>query len=387
MRTASPRFRLLVTLGCLALSGGAGLYVLSQRGGGDRGTVDATLMDIRRQLPADQAFLEAPEGSTFRRPALSEEQVETLFPQVLHPAAMYHPRQYFGFAPNVKVRRRFGEHPDGGYLVTTNSLGLRRSTEVAVEPPDLRVLVVGDSHVDGVCNSEESFPFLLEQSLRARGRDAEVLNAARGGQSPVNYPGTIERYADLGPDEVIVMFTGANDFLELLGFGRLFQGYETDGYTMEALEAREEALELDMPVFMSGLHTGHALHVRQADLPLLEGLVVDAVRELALVARDAGASVTVVLLPPTALVEGLELRSTADAMLERLGVSREQVLAQLAPLAGLLEAACQEVGAGFVDLHPHMTPECFWEADLHLSLVGQGVVRDVLLDTLPYLRD
>ena len=89
MRKASPLARVLFTLACLVVALGAGLYALRERRASYGETVEGAFVDLdaarlKRGLPPDQEYLSAPEGSTFRRPALSREQVKALMPQLNH---------------------------------------------------------------------------------------------------------------------------------------------------------------------------------------------------------------------------------------------------------------------------------------------------------------
>src|SRR5690606_18882269 len=89
---------------------------------------------------------------------------------------------YFSRAPNLEVRVPWPEHPNGEYVMRTNALGMREDEEVDPCRPDLRILVTGDSHTDGICANSESFCNRLEARLAAEdgGRTVEALNAAAG---------------------------------------------------------------------------------------------------------------------------------------------------------------------------------------------------------------
>jgi hypothetical protein len=116
--------------------------------------------------------------------------------------------------PHFQGHIDLAEHPQGGWDIRTNALGLREDQEVPEEKADLRVLVVGDSHVDGLCANADSFPNLLEASLSERhpGRTIEVVNAGTGGWSFYNYLGALEGLAYLRPDVFVVVVYGGNDF-------------------------------------------------------------------------------------------------------------------------------------------------------------------------------
>lgn len=84
----------------------------------------------------------------------------------------YHPVIGYRFIPELKARVR---HEGGGYLVQTNSLGFRQSTELTPTPATgrKRVLVFGDSYTagDGVSNGHR-YTDLIEQKFD----NVEIVN-------------------------------------------------------------------------------------------------------------------------------------------------------------------------------------------------------------------
>ncbi len=79
-----------------------------------------------------------------------------------------------------------------------------------------RIIVTGDSHIDGVVNTNETFPNVLEAELNKFQNDkkAEVINAGVGFYSFQNYFGVIKKYANLKTDLFIVTVYTGNDFIE-----------------------------------------------------------------------------------------------------------------------------------------------------------------------------
>lgn len=389
MRSTSPGVRLGVTLACLALA--VVLVWTAVRGWEERARTTVDTVTVPETVKLDAGiWLEVPEGSRLKRPRLEGELLARLMPQVEANMNQAHPRQYFGYKPNIRRWRDLPEHPEGGYWITTNSLGLRRDSECAEEQPDLRVLVAGDSHVDGVCSSDESFPTLLEVALGASagGKAVEVLNAARGGQGPYNYLGTVERFADLAPDAVVVWFTGSNDWLELVRYGRLFESLPGVPYGRDVARKRKRCQERDLHVFMAGLHTAHALLCRSEDFPLAQDLGRRWVHDLQLIANEVGAPLVLVYLPPPILIEGVDVGPTYAEMLRILEVEDAEVRTVLQTLGDTLASACMELEVPFFDLGPPLAAggnRNFWKGDLHLSLEGHAVVRDVLLEALAQL--
>lgn len=85
-----------------------------------------------------------------------------------------------------------------------NSLGFRGAeyAERSV-PGQNRLLVIGDSHVEGHgVGIERTFPSLLDRGLRARGWQA--VNVGVQGASPIYYASNLARYLNLNPDAVLI---------------------------------------------------------------------------------------------------------------------------------------------------------------------------------------
>jgi len=95
-----------------------------------------------------------------------------------------HPYYHHGFLPDVSTTTRWGERE---YAMHTNSLGFRDAAprEVALEPAGRRVLLIGDSFVEGIgVPWEETFVARLGEAL---GPSVELLNAGAVSYSPLLY--------------------------------------------------------------------------------------------------------------------------------------------------------------------------------------------------------
>ena len=128
-----------------------------------------------------------------RRYYLSADVAPVLFP--FGATEEYDAWSYFRHKPSQRLRLPLAEHDGGSFECSTNSLGLREDAELAAARPDLRILVTGDSHTDGVCENRESYANRLEASLLVDrpGKCVEVLNAGTGGFSFHNYLGVLEK--------------------------------------------------------------------------------------------------------------------------------------------------------------------------------------------------
>jgi hypothetical protein len=130
----------------------------------------------------------------------------------------FDPQVYFRHVPNIDFPIQWREHKNGSWIMHTNSLALREDGEPMAEKPDLRIIVAGDSHTEGVCHNYESFTHVLGRALSAAhpGKKIEAINAAKGGFTFYNYLGTLEKFLYLKPDVFIVSVYGGNDFEEVL---------------------------------------------------------------------------------------------------------------------------------------------------------------------------
>lgn len=113
------------------------------------------------------------------------------------------------------------EHPNGQYRLKTNANGFRENTPTLVQKANhtKRILITGDSHIDGVINNEESFPNLLEQKLNIYSKDYnsyEIINASCGYYSFQQYLGILKKNLYLKPDQFVITIYTGNDFIETL---------------------------------------------------------------------------------------------------------------------------------------------------------------------------
>lgn len=230
--TLGRLFILLVssTLALLA----AGAFLRSRRPADtvkmeDRGAAQDEMLQARRaELPEGERPTVDGQPGTWPRPFVSEpldkETAASFFPALDH-SAVFDPHVYVRRKGGVDHRMRFPEHPDGGWRVRTNSEGLREDDEIRTEQPDVRILVGGDSHTDGLCPNEASFANVLEALLADErpGETVEVLNTGTGAYHFYNYLGVLERFRELRPDLYVIAVYGGNDFYKNLGLLRYFE--------------------------------------------------------------------------------------------------------------------------------------------------------------------
>ena len=108
-----------------------------------------------------------------------------LIPADIHGFRSAHPYYHHGLLPNQSMRTQWGPY---AYAMFTNSLGFRDHDvrEISLKPERFRVLLIGDSHTEGVgVDYEESFAGRLADRVHTEG--IEVLNAGAVSYSPKLY--------------------------------------------------------------------------------------------------------------------------------------------------------------------------------------------------------
>lgn len=315
---------------------------------------------------------------------LDEETAALFFPAIGKSELwVYDPLAYLRRASHRSFFRRFEEHPDGGWRVNTNALGLREDEEVRSEKPDVRIVVTGDSHTDGLCATHESFANVLEALLAEEWpeKTVESLNAGTGSHNLYNYLGTVERLAGLDPDVFIVVVYGGNDFSGAMILQRFFHHRRPWAVDPHRLAVRDtgETLgsigpqELKQEVYFLNNPGDEAVAV---------DLVCSISVELARRCARVGAELLFVYLPPPnagqpgPFREELdEVRRAADLEGVELGVS-DRIADPWLRFLG-------ERGLAHIDLRPHFRAAgevLYWRTDHHLDVAGHRLVGEVLFE-------
>lgn len=280
--------------------------------------------------------------------------------------------------PGVDSNRPFREHPEGRFRRRTNSVGMREDTDPRDPAPDLRILVMGDSHIAGVCSNQESFPTHLEAGLAAADpqRSVEVLNLAQGSYDALNYLGTFRTWGELEPDVLVLVIYGGNDFRGSLGLGRylLRRGPPT------RLPYQLSILHRDRPLGpgLVGQAVGQAAFflANPDEVDLARDLVAAVVLELAAQARARGTRFLLALLPSPSAGQPQIYLARLQAAMERVGADPAGLAVDDRLADGLL-AVLRSRGVAHLDLRPAFrsaSEALYWNTDLHLNLAGHELV-------------
>lgn len=291
-----------------------------------------------------------------------------------------------------KFTRSWSEHPDGAIHRRIDDLGLHRVRPLRRARPAVRVLVAGDSHVVGVCHTEETFPARLEAELESeRGPgQAEVMNAAFGGYSLYHYRGLLERFHHLGfrPDAFLVTVYGGNDLTSTLRTRYLLRGEPSPRSNHELemkLIVKQEENRGPWAQALSAVE-----YLRRSPL-LSEPCVassLELLEEMSERCDELGMRFVVVYLPSPLELPGHADQARLRQTQELLGLEAEH-LAAYAGVCERLRDGVRSAGWQFVDLleafgQVEAGTLLYWSTDLHLNVRGHELAAAAVL---PELRD
>jgi hypothetical protein len=294
---------------------------------------------------------------------------------------VYDRDSYYFARPDMRGRQTMAEHPEGFFPVITNSLGLREDTEVADIKPDLRILVTGDSHTDGVCSNEESFPNRLEALLTARdpGRSVEVLNAGRGSFGFHNYLGVYQKFRYLDSDVFIVGVYLGNDFqgdLKLSAWNRR-ERLPLVPPAMRQFQSR--AIEENAFAFaQTFLQLSWFDHLPET-IPRASASAQRVMGEIVRRCEEDGVLLVVLLIPAASDVEWYPHQVKFDRLVTICGLD-EKAMRLPWRMGDELEASL--AGTPLVDGRDVLVPEhgpYYWLTDKHLNLNGHATLARALL--------
>lgn len=297
----------------------------------------------------------------------------------------------FSFDPIVGIRRAAGidfrrkhrEHPDGGFQIRTNSLGMR--DDELIEDPELRLLFTGDSQTEGVCGIDESFVNLVEARLRDDhpGRRIDAANAGLGGTSPWYYLDILEASLPLEPDIFAPVFYGGNDFRGVIPLERFYRGRGRPR-KRKVPEGSTSASKLPNSIGSQELGQIEFFEANPKDRQIAVDTWIAVSMEMSRRCEAHGVAFRPVYLPPPLVTQGepyaelirkLELR--APTLLAKLSQSDE--------LADRWIDFLADAGIEVIDLRPPIAASgsrLYWTDDRHLNVEGQEIASRTLYDAL-----
>lgn len=341
------------------------------------------LLETRSRENYERGRLQLEEGQRLTLEPMPKERAEVFFPG-LGGRKVYDPHCYFFTKPGLRAVVDFAEHSEGRFAVVTNTLGMRENEDPAAKAPDLRILVTGDSHTDGVCSNHESFANRLEAQLAERRpeRSVEVLNAGCGSFNFHNYLGLYEKFRSLEPDIFVLCVYGGNDFKgDLKNFAwnrRIVLPRFSSGFS----KRQREAVAKYGNAYAQGFQqlAWFSDRPEAAQLALLSAR--DVLRELALRCAEDDIEFIVAWLPPASDVEWERHAEEFEALTELFKLDQDELRQSdrmadtiLAGLAGLERTTV-------VDLREPLGDgggPYYWKADKHLNVRGHAATARALL--------
>lgn len=324
-----------------------------------------------------------------RRTAIDPQVVARLTPTLERdinrkfPRVVYDPQAYYIGAPGWKGKVTFRDHPAGGWPTSYNQLGFRHPNELADPPPEVRVILCGDSHLEGLVPWSETTTALLEIGLRGRlrSRSVEVLNGAKGGYDINNYVGFLEYSLALKPQVFVVVVYGGNDFAGLLVMHAYLERFELK-YPDRKMQARiTAAAERHMAPMAQAFHQIAHFKGRPRNAQIALDASIRALRDMHASATKAGVALICAYLPPQHDVRPQDMRAELDELIEHFDFSEDD-LRITDRLADQLLDELDSQGLNVVDLRPALRAEperTYWESDHHLNTRGHHVVARELL--------
>jgi lysophospholipase L1-like esterase len=294
-----------------------------------------------------------------------------------------------GHLHKPKAKRDFPwkEHIKGRIIMRTNNLGFREDLDTKAKKTEgiVRILVSGDSHLDGVVYNVESFPNRWEALLNKGQKNPryECINGGIGCSGPQNYSGFLKRFLYLKPDVfVVVLYTG-NDFLDAVSIEEFRERFQTPprppGY-YDKMEAAVKKLScashqiLNQVVFFKTFPSliSRAIEITGTHFEIIKSIC-----------KDNNIKLLVVLLPTKLDVEAQFDRDRIKAVNEILQLSKKDFGINRR-LTKLFIAWLVKNKIDYIDLYPFMkggNQELFWKKDYHLNDAGHRRIADIVYHT------
>lgn len=299
------------------------------------------------------------------------------------PRKIYDPLAYFVSAPGWQNEIYWPEHPFRRWKVKYSMAGFRNPYEPADPPPQHRVILCGDSHIEGVVPYQQTVSAVLERKLREHlgTSSVEVLNGASGGYNFYNYLGFLERCLPLHPQVYVLVLYGGNDFVEVLGLHAYFERIGLDLHSERLRDRTNEGAAASSGAMSQAFHQLSHFQERPVHVEVTYDAAVRAMRDIDALAKRAGIALVTAYLPPQVDVRPQDMREELATMV-RIFEMDEDDLELIDRLADRLIGELARQGIPIIDLRPALraSPErVYWVIDHHLNTRGSEIVARELL--------
>ena len=290
--------------------------------------------------------------------------------------------------PYAVRTQQWKEHPNGSIKMAVNNVGFREDVDTATKKDSqtYRILVTGDSHIDGVVNNPESFANRLDRLLNSSHQRAsfEVLNGGTGYYGPYNYAGFLRKFLYLKPDMfVVVLYTG-NDFIDGIRTAEIRHHVRIperpEGYARQLKDAASQnrgavSQALNQAYFFK---TYFELQNTAVDIAYQQLL------DIARICSSRDIQLLVLTLPTKCDIPVSSPETTCDSASEKLGLTSEDVGINK-DMGRRLLARLDSTGVQTLDPLSAMQRSrnpLYWETDYHLNHVGHNLLAKIVFDHL-----
>jgi hypothetical protein len=259
--------------------------------------------------------------------------------------------------PHVIREFEWKEHLSGKIIMKTNNVGLRSDTDTEIIKTEnlFRVLITGDSHIDGVLNNNESIAYSLEYGL--------------------NYL--------YNPDVFVVIIYTGNDFLDAIRIeaenGRLNvpdrpNGYYDNLWEIDDLYIGFTGQYLNQLKFFETFpkYTDTALHIMQQNLFKIKKLC-----------EKNGSSLLIALLPTKIDTEPQTDETRIDEVFKIMNFNASHLQKNRKMIISLT-AWLEKNYITYIDLQETFKKsdkELFWKTDYHINMSGHKAIADKILSS------
>jgi lysophospholipase L1-like esterase len=344
------------------------------------GKAFADLIDARREVLAKGPDA-APAGPW--RWWVDERTAEKLFPLRI-PNHVYDPYCYYRHKSHLDLDQPWPEHPNKRWHMRTNELGLREDNEVSDKAPDVRVLVTGDSHTDGVCDNSESFANVLEASLAKAhpGKTVDVLNAGKGGYGFYNYMGVLQRFLalDLKPRVFVVAVYGGNDFEEVLTAWHYFEGTMRPPGAEIYFRQLAAAKKFNEPCLAQGMMSFKYFNQNPGEVQTALDAALFVCGEILTTCKENGIAPVFVYVPSAYELDPAQTSVGLARVLDALKLTTED-LENAGKLSDRFLAGLDALGATTVDMRPPFHAfegPLYWNLDHHMNVDAHALIARTL---------
>lgn len=333
------------------------------------------------RIATDEEFVEP---AALTSTVMDEETAKALFPGLRRGRKkVFDPVAWTLLAPDRDDELPWPEAPAGSLVLRTNNLGFREDQDTLEEKSGFRILVVGDSHTEGVVANAQSFANVLERLLvEDGGEPVEVINGGVGGTGPYSFLGVMKKYAYLQPDMVIATLYNGNDIMNALTVSDFFSKRESRRRHAAYQKKLIDTLANYTPL-PQGFNQAYYLAFAPEDIPVALEATVAAFQRMADYCAEHEMRFAVLLLPSKPDVD-TDDSETVTGMLASLDITRKDLAVNL-ELARRAADLLRARGVSVVDPTEAMRAvrrPLYWKSDHHLNIAGHALVAQALREEL-----